>query len=71
MDELIGRKELEALVDEHGRALVLAAARAALERAREEVKAGLVDEGFELLPADELVHRRKLPQRVRGGHGRS
>ena len=49
MDELLGRKELEALADEHGRALVLAAARAALERAREEVKAGL--------PAGDLVER--------------
>jgi L-seryl-tRNA(Ser) seleniumtransferase len=49
VDGLIGGKELEALVDEHGRALVLAAARAALERAREEVKAGL--------PAGDLVGR--------------
>jgi L-seryl-tRNA(Ser) seleniumtransferase len=40
VDELLGRQELEALVAEHGRPLVLAAARAALERAREEVKAG-------------------------------
>jgi L-seryl-tRNA(Ser) seleniumtransferase len=42
VDELLGRQELEALVAKHGRPLVLAAARAALERAREEVRAGFL-----------------------------
>jgi L-seryl-tRNA(Ser) seleniumtransferase len=61
VDELLGRKELEALVDEHGRALVLASARAALERAREEVKAGL--------EAGDLVERTvtELQARLRPG----
>jgi L-seryl-tRNA(Ser) seleniumtransferase len=40
VDEVLGRQELEALIAEHGRPLVLAAARAALERAREDVRAG-------------------------------
>jgi L-seryl-tRNA(Ser) seleniumtransferase len=40
VDELLARQELEGLVAEHGRPLVLAAARAALARAREDVKAG-------------------------------
>jgi L-seryl-tRNA(Ser) seleniumtransferase len=49
VDELLGRKELEELVGRHGRPLVLASARAALERAREDVKAGF--------PAGDLVER--------------
>jgi L-seryl-tRNA(Ser) seleniumtransferase len=49
VDELIGRKELETLAAEHGRPLVTAAARAALARAREDVKAGF--------PAGDLVER--------------
>jgi L-seryl-tRNA(Ser) seleniumtransferase len=49
VDELAGRKELEALVDRHGRPLVVASARAALARAREEVRAGF--------PAGDLVER--------------
>ena len=49
VDELVGRKELEALVAEHGRPLVVAAARTALERAREDVQAGY--------PAGDLVQR--------------
>jgi L-seryl-tRNA(Ser) seleniumtransferase len=40
VDELLGRDELRALAERHGRPLVLAAARAALARAREEIKAG-------------------------------
>jgi L-seryl-tRNA(Ser) seleniumtransferase len=40
VDELVGRKELEELVTEHGRPLVVTAARATLERAREELQAG-------------------------------
>ena len=40
VDELVGRKELEELVTEHGRPLVVAAARATLERAREDLQAG-------------------------------
>jgi L-seryl-tRNA(Ser) seleniumtransferase len=59
VDELLGRKKLEALVAEHGRPLMLAAARAALERAREEVKAGF--------PAGDLTERttRELEARLR------
>jgi L-seryl-tRNA(Ser) seleniumtransferase len=49
VDELLGREELEALVAEHGRPLVLAAARAALEGARDDVQAGF--------PAGDLVER--------------
>jgi L-seryl-tRNA(Ser) seleniumtransferase len=49
VDELLGRKELEELVERHGRTLVLAAARAALERAREDLRAGF--------PAGDLVER--------------
>jgi L-seryl-tRNA(Ser) seleniumtransferase len=40
VDELLGREELAVLAERHGRPLVLAAARAALARAREDVKAG-------------------------------
>jgi L-seryl-tRNA(Ser) seleniumtransferase len=57
VDELLGRQELSALVAEHGRPLVLAAARAALARAREEVKAGF-------LPGD-LVERASLELEAR------
>jgi L-seryl-tRNA(Ser) seleniumtransferase len=49
VDELLGRKELEILVERHGRPPVLAAARAALARAREDVTAGF--------PAGDLVER--------------
>jgi L-seryl-tRNA(Ser) seleniumtransferase len=49
VDELLGRKELAELVERHGRTLVLAAARAALARAREDVRAGF--------PAGDLVER--------------
>ena len=47
VDELAGSPGLEALVELHGRPLVVAAARLALERAREDVKAGF--------PAGDLV----------------
>jgi L-seryl-tRNA(Ser) seleniumtransferase len=57
VDELLGRQELEALVAEHGRALVLAAARAALERARGEVKAGF--------PPGDLAERTTLELEAR------
>jgi L-seryl-tRNA(Ser) seleniumtransferase len=40
VDELVNRGELETLVGAHGRPLVVTAARAALERAREDVRAG-------------------------------
>ena len=61
IDELLGRKELEALVAEHGRPLVKAAAQAALAHAREDVKAGF--------PAGDPVERtvRELEARVRPG----
>jgi L-seryl-tRNA(Ser) seleniumtransferase len=49
VDELLGREELGALAERHGRPLVLAAVRSALARAREEVKAGY--------PAGDLVAR--------------
>jgi L-seryl-tRNA(Ser) seleniumtransferase len=49
VDELAGSPGLEALVVLHGRPLVVAAARVALERAREDVKAGF--------PAGDLVVR--------------
>ena len=59
VDELLGRKDLEPLVERHGRTLVLAAARAALTRAREDVRAGF--------PAGDLVERtsRELDARLR------
>jgi L-seryl-tRNA(Ser) seleniumtransferase len=57
VDELVGRQELEALVAEHGRPLVLAAARAALERAREEVMAGF--------PTGDLAERTTLELEAR------
>jgi L-seryl-tRNA(Ser) seleniumtransferase len=61
IDELLGRKELEALVTQHGRPLVKAAAQAALAHAREDVKAGF--------PAGDPVERtvRELEARVRPG----
>ncbi|HSE82511.1 MAG TPA: L-seryl-tRNA(Sec) selenium transferase [Gaiellaceae bacterium] len=49
VDELVGRKELEALAAQHGRPLVVAAARAALAAAREDVQSGY--------PAGDLVQR--------------
>jgi L-seryl-tRNA(Ser) seleniumtransferase len=49
VDGLAGSQELEPLVEQHGRPLVVAAARVALERAREDVKAGF--------PAGDLVAR--------------
>jgi L-seryl-tRNA(Ser) seleniumtransferase len=49
VDELVGRKELEALSAQHGRPLVVAAARAALAAAREDVQSGY--------PAGDLVQR--------------
>ena len=49
VDELAGSQDLEAFVERHGRPFVVAAARAALERAREDVKAGF--------PAGDLVAR--------------
>jgi L-seryl-tRNA(Ser) seleniumtransferase len=49
VDELAGSRDLEAFVAKHGRPFVVAAARAALERAREDVKAGF--------PAGDLVAR--------------
>ena len=61
VDELLGRKELETLVEQHGRPPVLAAARSALARAREDVKAGF--------PAGDLVERTaaELEARLRPG----
>lgn len=61
IDELLGRKELEVLVTQHGRPLVKAAAQAALAHAREDVKAGF--------PAGDPVERtvRELEARVRPG----
>lgn len=49
VDELLRRDDLAALVERHGRPPVLAAARAALARAREELRAGF--------PAGDLVAR--------------
>jgi L-seryl-tRNA(Ser) seleniumtransferase len=49
VDELAASPELEAFVEQHGRPFVVEAARAALERAREDVKAGF--------PAGDLVAR--------------
>lgn len=49
VDELLRTDELVALAERHGRPLVLAAARAALDRARDEVRAGY--------PAGDLVAR--------------
>ena len=49
VDESLGREELAALAEHHGRPLVLAAVRAALVRAREGIKAGY--------PAGDLVAR--------------
>jgi L-seryl-tRNA(Ser) seleniumtransferase len=59
VDELVGRKELEALVAEHGRPRVVAAARAALTAARQDVQAGY--------PAGDLVRRTcdQLDERLR------
>jgi L-seryl-tRNA(Ser) seleniumtransferase len=44
VDRLLADERLRALADEHGHELVLAAARAALARAREEIKAGFGQE---------------------------
>jgi L-seryl-tRNA(Ser) seleniumtransferase len=40
VDELLGAEALEALIERHGRPLVVQAARSALARAREEIRAG-------------------------------
>jgi L-seryl-tRNA(Ser) seleniumtransferase len=57
VDELLGRKELEALLEQHGRPLVLASARAALECAREDVQAGF--------PAGDPVERTRAELEAR------
>ncbi len=57
VDELAGSRELEALVERHGRPLVVAAVRAALERAREDVKAGFPAGDLVARTADELEAR--------------
>jgi len=57
VDELLGDEELAALAERHGRPQVLASARAALERAREEVRAGF--------PAGDLVARTKTELQAR------
>jgi L-seryl-tRNA(Ser) seleniumtransferase len=57
VDELVNRGELETLVGAHGRPLVVAAARAALERAREDVRAGF--------PPGDLVARTRAEVDVR------
>ena len=57
VDELLGNEELAALAESHGRPEVLAAARAALERAREDVRAGF--------PAGDLVARTRLELQTR------
>ena len=57
VDELTGRRELEALVAAHGRVLVVAAARAALERAREDIQAGYPPGDLVLCTERELAER--------------
>ncbi|MGH3024534.1 MAG: L-seryl-tRNA(Sec) selenium transferase, partial [Gaiellaceae bacterium] len=57
VDQLAGSPELEALAERHGRPLVVAAARAALERARGDVKAGLPAGDLAARTADELEAR--------------
>jgi L-seryl-tRNA(Ser) seleniumtransferase len=57
VDRLLADERLRALADEHGHELVLAAARAALARAREEIKAGFEQED---LPARAIVELDRL-----------
>jgi L-seryl-tRNA(Ser) seleniumtransferase len=57
VDRLLADERLRALADEHGHELVLAAARAALARAREDIKAGFEQED---LPACAIVELDRL-----------
>ena len=57
VDRLLADERLRALADEHGHELVLAAARAALARAREEIKAGFEQED---LPARAIMELDRL-----------
>jgi L-seryl-tRNA(Ser) seleniumtransferase len=57
VDRLLGDERLRALADEHGHDLVLAAARAALARAREAIKAGF---GQEDLAASAIAELKRL-----------
>jgi L-seryl-tRNA(Ser) seleniumtransferase len=57
VDRLLADERLRALADEHGHELVLAAARAALARAREEIRAGFQQED---LPARAIVELDRL-----------
>jgi L-seryl-tRNA(Ser) seleniumtransferase len=57
VDRLLADERLRALADEHGHELVLAAARAALARAREEIKAGFEQED---LPTRAIVELDRL-----------
>jgi L-seryl-tRNA(Ser) seleniumtransferase len=54
VDRLLADERLRALADEHGHELVLAAARAALARAREEIKAGFGQEDLAVTAIAEL-----------------
>jgi L-seryl-tRNA(Ser) seleniumtransferase len=57
VDRLLADKRLRVLADEHGHELVLAAARAALARAREEIRAGFEQED---LPARAIAELDRL-----------
>jgi L-seryl-tRNA(Ser) seleniumtransferase len=57
VDRLLADERLRALADEHGHELVLAAARAALARAREEIQAGFEQED---LPARAIMELDRL-----------
>ncbi|MGH3038519.1 MAG: L-seryl-tRNA(Sec) selenium transferase [Gaiellaceae bacterium] len=57
VDQLAGSPELEALAEQHGRPLVVAAARTAIERAREDVKAGFPAGDLAARTADEVEAR--------------
>jgi len=57
VDRLLADERLRALADEHGHELVLAAARAALARARDEIKAGFEQED---LPARAIMELDRL-----------
>jgi L-seryl-tRNA(Ser) seleniumtransferase len=57
VDRLLADERLRALADEHGHELVLAAARAALARAREDIRAGLEQED---LPARAIMELDRL-----------
>ena len=57
VDRLLADERLRALADEHGRQLVLTAARAALARAREEIREGFEQED---LPANAIVELDRL-----------